>query len=82
VTFVSGRRGVTGNVFFANGRCVFVVGNAIRDATAPTRPAHEHLRRSVACIRQMRLGCLAVLAVLAAGRTVASRRVASRSSLA
>jgi hypothetical protein len=31
--FVSGRRGVTGNVFFATGLCVFAVGDSIHDAT-------------------------------------------------
>jgi hypothetical protein len=55
--FVSGRRGVTGNVFFGSGRCVFVVGNAIHGSTTRAEGKRAPIAAAVAIYARTKQVC-------------------------
>jgi hypothetical protein len=56
--FVPGRRGSTGNVFFSLGRCAFVVGNVVHDATTRSVAAGRAVAAAEAIYRRAKRSCV------------------------
>ncbi len=52
-SFTPGHRGATGNVFFRVGLCVFVIGDAVHDATARAAAADPSMAAAVAVDRRV-----------------------------
>jgi len=55
--FERGHRGGTGNVLFATGRCLFVVGDALKRATSRQQAYHAPITAARAILRRQKHAC-------------------------